>query len=68
MSSEQPRLTAGEKARIALLVARMAKRGLADDRQSGGRVDQRDLQRKVARIEEQARRRAERAGNSKDRK
>ncbi|OIK02328.1 hypothetical protein BIV25_01580 [Streptomyces sp. MUSC 14] len=58
MSKEQLRLTAGEKARIAFLVARMAKRGLADDRQFGGRVDQRDLQRKVERIEEQARKRA----------
>ncbi|MFB7323630.1 DUF6257 family protein [Streptomyces sp. NPDC056190] len=65
MSSEQLRFTAGEKARLALLVARMAKRGLADDRQSGGRVDQRDLQRKVERIEEQARKRAERAKNGK---
>ncbi|WP_432155971.1 DUF6257 family protein [Streptomyces sp. bgisy153] len=68
MSSNDIRLTAGEKARIALLVARMAKRGLADDRHSGGQIDQRDLQRRVARIEEQARQRAERAGNSKDRK
>lgn len=64
MSSEQLRFTAGEKARIAVLVARMAKRGLADDRQSGGRVDQSDLQRKVARIEDQARKRAEQARNS----
>ncbi|MFJ2566709.1 DUF6257 family protein [Streptomyces sp. NPDC087568] len=66
MSSEQLRFTAGEKARLALLVARMAKRGLADDRQSGGRVDQRDLQRKVERIEEQARKRAEQARTSKN--
>lgn len=58
MSKEQLNLTRGEKARIALLVARMAKRGLADDRQFGGRVDQRDLQRKVERIENQARKRA----------
>ncbi|MFJ8336034.1 DUF6257 family protein [Streptomyces sp. NPDC094437] len=60
MSSSQPRYTAGEKARIAVLVARMAKRGLADDRQFGGLVDQSDLQRRVERIEEQARKRHER--------
>ncbi|MEU5179784.1 DUF6257 family protein [Streptomyces longwoodensis] len=65
MSSNNLRLTTGEKARIALLVARMAKRGIADDRQSGGRVYQRDLQRKVERIEEQARKRAEREQSGK---
>lgn len=46
--------TFGEKARLAGLVARMAKRGLADD--GSGRILQ-DLQRKVERIENQARRR-----------
>ncbi|MEU7384948.1 DUF6257 family protein [Streptomyces sp. NPDC042207] len=46
--------TLGEKARLAGLVARMAKRGLADD--GSGRI-LRDLQRKVERIEDQARRR-----------
>ncbi|MFI2639824.1 DUF6257 family protein [Streptomyces sp. NPDC018610] len=65
MSRNEIRLTAGEKARIALLVARMAKRGLADTRQGGGRIDQRDLQRKVERIEEQARKRAEREQSGK---
>jgi hypothetical protein len=60
-SNEQLRLTAGEKARIALLVARMAKRGLADDREFGGRVDHSDLRRKIERIENQARKRAEQA-------
>ncbi|GGZ10151.1 DUF6257 family protein [Streptomyces poonensis] len=65
MSSERLRLTAGEKTKVAWYVARMAKRGLADDRQNGGRVDQSDLQRKVERIEEQARKRAERASKSK---
>jgi hypothetical protein len=65
VSSNNLRLTTGEKARIALLVARMAKRGLADDRQSGGRVYQSDLQRKVERIEEQARKRAEREQSGK---
>ena len=44
--------TIGEKARITALVARMGKRGLA-----GEGVDIRDLQRKVERIEDQARRR-----------
>ncbi|GLJ91332.1 hypothetical protein GCM10017589_39390 [Streptomyces poonensis] len=58
-------MTAGEKTKVAWYVARMAKRGLADDRQNGGRVDQSDLQRKVERIEEQARKRAERASKSK---
>ncbi|WP_053914673.1 DUF6257 family protein [Streptomyces sp. TP-A0875] len=65
MSREQLRFTPGEKAQIAWYVARMAKRGLADDRQCGGRVDQSDLQRKVERIEEQARRRAEKARTGK---
>ncbi|MFI0139642.1 DUF6257 family protein [Streptomyces luteogriseus] len=44
--------TLGEQARITALVARMGKRGLA-----GEDVDIRDLQRKVERIEDQARRR-----------
>ncbi|MEU0587241.1 DUF6257 family protein [Streptomyces sp. NPDC006132] len=44
--------TTGEKARLALLTARMAKRGLA-----GMDVDISDLKRKAERIEEQARRR-----------
>ncbi|MEU7384031.1 DUF6257 family protein [Streptomyces sp. NPDC042207] len=46
--------TFGEKARLAGLVARMAKRGIADD--GSGRL-LRDLQRRVERIEDQARRR-----------
>lgn len=45
-------LTFGEKARIVGLVARMAKRGMA-----GMDVDISDLQRKVERIENAARRR-----------
>lgn len=45
-------LTFGEKARIAGLVARMAKRGAA-----GPNVDISDLQRRVERIENTARRR-----------
>ncbi|MFJ4806406.1 DUF6257 family protein [Streptomyces murinus] len=60
MNGNEPRLTVGEKAQIAWLVARMAKRGIADDRQMGGRVDQSDLQRKVDRVLDQARKREER--------
>lgn len=44
--------TTGEKARIGGLLARMAKRGLADD--GTGRVDLSDLQRRIERIERQA--------------
>ena len=44
--------TAGEKARVAVLVARMAKRGAA-----GPDVDLSDLKRRVERIERQALRR-----------
>jgi hypothetical protein len=47
--------TFGEKASIAALTARMAKRGLADD--GTGSVDLSDLQRRVERIENGARRR-----------
>ncbi|WP_309051895.1 DUF6257 family protein [Streptomyces sp.] len=54
MSSNKIRLTAGEKAQIAWYVARMAKRGLADDRHGSGRVDQSDLRRKIERIENRA--------------
>ncbi|OSP41521.1 hypothetical protein B7767_20485 [Streptomyces sp. 13-12-16] len=48
-------LTAGEKLRMAGLIARMAKRGLADD--GTGNVDLSDLKRRFERIENQARRR-----------
>ncbi|WP_405796687.1 DUF6257 family protein [Streptomyces longwoodensis] len=65
MSSNNLRLTTGEKAQIAWYVARMAKRGIADTRQGGGRIDQSDLQRKVERIEKQARKRAERERKTK---
>lgn len=47
--------TTGEKVRIAALIARMGKRGLADD--GTGRVDLSDLQARVERIEKQALRR-----------
>lgn len=48
-------LTAGEKLRMAGLIARMAKRGLADD--GTGNVDLSDLKRRFERIENQARQR-----------
>ncbi|MBZ6135756.1 DUF6257 family protein [Streptomyces olivaceus] len=47
--------TVSEKARLAVLIARMAKRGLADD--GTDRVDQSDLRRKFDRIQNQARKR-----------
>ncbi|MEU6659589.1 DUF6257 family protein [Streptomyces sp. NPDC046821] len=65
MSSNQPRLTTGEKTKVAWYVARMAKRGIADDRQYGGRVDQSDLQRKVDRVIDGAREREERGRKGK---
>ncbi|MFI1470622.1 DUF6257 family protein [Streptomyces wuyuanensis] len=60
--NDEPKLTAWEKARVAGLVARMAKRGLADDRQYGGRVNQRDLEARIDRIVDGARRREEQQG------
>ncbi|GAA2474714.1 hypothetical protein GCM10023100_53230 [Actinocorallia cavernae] len=65
MNGNEPRLTVGEKAQIAWYVARMAKRGIADDRQMGGRVDQSDLQSKVDRVLDQAREREQRAAKGK---
>ncbi|MFH8617892.1 DUF6257 family protein [Streptomyces sp. NPDC017979] len=56
----EPKLTAGEKTKVAWLVLRMAKRGLADDRVRGGVVDQGDLERKVEKVIEGARKREER--------
>lgn len=47
--------TAGEKARIVALTARMAKRGLADD--GSDRVYTADLKARIERIERQALRR-----------
>jgi hypothetical protein len=47
--------TLGEKASIAVLTARMAKRGIADD--GTGNVDLSDLQRRIERIEKTALRR-----------
>jgi len=53
-----PKLTATEKARIAVLVGRMCKRELAGP----GRVHQGDLQRRVDRILDDARERETKAG------
>lgn len=52
-----PKLTAGETAKLAWLTVRMAKRGLADDRQYGGRVKQSDLEAKFDRVLDGARKR-----------
>lgn len=59
MASE-PKLTAGEKAKVTWLVARMAKRGLAAHNSPTGDVYQGDLQKKVERVIEGARKREER--------
>ncbi|TLQ46201.1 DUF6257 family protein [Streptomyces marianii] len=66
--AREPKLTTGEKAKVAWYVARMAKRGLADDRLTGGRVHQRDLERKVERVIEQARTREEQRDAKKNRR
>ncbi|MER5308145.1 DUF6257 family protein [Streptomyces sp. NPDC002773] len=49
-----PKLTAGEHARIALNVARMCKRSIASDT-----VYQGDLEKKIERVIDKARKRAE---------
>lgn len=64
MASE-PKLTAGEKARVAWLVARMAKRGLAAHNSPTGDVYQGDLERKVERVLEGARKREEREAKAR---
>ncbi|MER6617063.1 DUF6257 family protein [Streptomyces xantholiticus] len=66
--ASDPKLTAGEKAKLVWLTARMAKRGIADDREYGGRVSQRDLERKFERVLEQARKREERDAQKNERK
>jgi hypothetical protein len=65
MAGTDPKLTVGETLELAWLTARMAKRGIADDRQSGGRVYQGDLERKFERVLEGARKRQERDGKRK---
>lgn len=54
MAQKTPPLTAGETAKVSWLVARMAKRSIA-----GADVDQADLLRRMDRILEGARKRAE---------
>jgi hypothetical protein len=54
--SAEPRLTAGEKAKVAWYVGRMCKRQLAGDN-----VHQADLQRKVERVIDGARKRDEKS-------
>ncbi|MGW6460517.1 DUF6257 family protein [Streptomyces sp. NPDC055078] len=56
----EPRLTAGEKAKVAWYIARMAKRGIAARNSPTGDVYQTDLQQKLERVLEQARKREER--------
>ena len=51
-----PKLTASEKVQVAWYIARMAKRGIADDKLVG-RVHQGDLQRKLERVLDRARKR-----------
>jgi hypothetical protein len=63
--ASDPKLTAGEVATLAWLTVRMAKRGLADDRQNGGRVHQGDLQAKFDRVLEGARKREEKQAKGK---
>ncbi len=58
MTELKPKFTAGEKAQIAWYLARMLKRGIADD--GTGNVYQRDLEKKVEAIERRALRRTER--------
>ncbi|MFE3016710.1 DUF6257 family protein [Streptomyces sp. NPDC059256] len=64
--TDEPRLTAAEKAKVAVLVLRMAKRGIADpDRHGHGTVDLTDLERRVEQVIDGARKRQERAAKSK---
>ncbi|MFD9815029.1 DUF6257 family protein [Streptomyces sp. NPDC059080] len=53
---DDPKLTAGEKAKVTVLVARMCKRDLA-----GEGVDQSDLERRVDHILDGAREREEKS-------
>ncbi|MFF8610002.1 DUF6257 family protein [Streptomyces sp. NPDC015346] len=55
-----PKLTAGETARVAYYVARMAKRCIASET-----VDRSDLERKVERVIDGARKRAEKDAKKK---
>ncbi|MFJ9027301.1 DUF6257 family protein [Streptomyces sp. NPDC102274] len=56
----EPKLTAGEKARVAVLVVRMTKRcAVSED------IDRSDLERRVDRIIDGARKREERAAKTR---
>jgi hypothetical protein len=59
-NNPDPKLTAGEHAKVAYYVARMAKRSLASET-----VHMRDLERKVDRIIDRARERAEKNAKRK---
>jgi hypothetical protein len=59
-NNPDPKLTAGEHAKVAYYVARMAKRSLASETVHMG-----DLERKVDRIIDGARKRAERDENKR---
>lgn len=57
---DEPKLTAGETAKVAWLIGRMAKRGLAAHNSPTGEIYQKDLEKKVDRVLDQARKREER--------
>lgn len=57
---DEPKLTSGEKARVAYWIARIAKRGLAAGNSPTGEIYTRDLEKKLERVLEDARRRIER--------
>ncbi|GGZ44690.1 hypothetical protein GCM10010387_43730 [Streptomyces inusitatus] len=65
---DEPALTIAEKTKVAVLIARMAKRGLAAQNSPTGDVHQADLKRKVERILDGARRREKRAAGKTGRK
>ncbi|MEU6165382.1 DUF6257 family protein [Streptomyces tanashiensis] len=59
-NSKTPKLTAGEKTQVAWYVARMCKRGIASET-----VYQGDLEKKVDRVIDRARKRAEKNAKRK---
>ncbi|MCM2391328.1 DUF6257 family protein [Streptomyces albipurpureus] len=59
MNRDEPKLTTAEKARVGWLIARMAKRGIADPDRQRGTVDLSDLERRVDRVIDGARKRQE---------
>ncbi|MER6911130.1 DUF6257 family protein [Streptomyces sp. NPDC000594] len=60
----EPQLTVGEKTRIGWLIARMAKRGIAAHNSPTGDVYQADLQKKLDKVLDGARKREEEATRS----